>query len=193
MSIWTKLRDKFVRPVLGLAADRIVPGLGSVITTKRSGRKLAPYLPSAPMTRPVTLPAGRATGARGMVRTSTGGWSDIGGEWRPDSQVPTLPTAGGRLILGGSSVVGGAAAALMRQAQVYCRRYPLWCAQISGGVTGVAAMIGMGQLPRIKTSRRRRGISATDLKHFRRVAGFLSKWGPVASKLPCKPRKGRSC
>jgi len=73
---------------------------------------------------------------------------------------------------------------VMASAMTYCRRHPAWCATI--GLTGVAELVRGGSLPPVKR-RRRKGISASDLSKFRRVAGFLYKWGPMCS-TGAKPR-----
>lgn len=75
--------------------------------------------------------------------------------------------------------------AIYASAMSYCRRHPAWCSAI--GITGVVELITSGSLPPMKR-RRRKGISASDLSKFRRVAGFLYKWGPMCQSTP-KPRR----
>lgn len=167
MSLWTKLRDKVVRPVLGAVANAYIPGSGALITTRKDNWT------------PATLPP--------SVRVRPG----VGAVGQNNNFLPGLAGVA-PVLIGGAAVVGRGAAALFRSANVYCRRHPAWCAA-AGGLPAIAQMVGNGQLPPIKRARRK-GISAGDLRQFRRVAGFLSKWGPVASKLPCRPRKSsRSC
>jgi hypothetical protein len=88
------------------------------------------------------------------------------------------------VVAGGSMALRGA----MRAASVYCRRYPMWCSSLAGGLGSVAQMVLNGQLPPVKR-RRRKGISAGDLQRFRRVATFLHRWGPMAGSAA--PRRTR--
>jgi len=114
-------------------------------------------------------------------------------------QFPSLPGAGytgaGMLspgsIAAGGRVVMGAVRAVPKAAANLCRKYPQWCATI-GGTAAVEAMIHAGQLPMPKR-RRTKGISGHELKAFRRVARFTSKYcAPVhrAMKAPAMRRKG---
>lgn len=109
----------------------------------------------------------------------------------------TLPTVG-RALPGVGAVAGGArlagvargATALARGAATWCRKNPAWCASI-GGTAAVEALIRNGQLPMPKR-RRAKGISASELKAFRRVASVIRRHAPTARKVPCKPR-GKTC
>ncbi len=93
---------------------------------------------------------------------------------------------------GAGMVVGAGlrgARAIYNSAATYCRRHPQWCLA-SGGIGAVAGMIQSGQLPPVKR-RRRRGISASDLSKFRRVASFLYRWGPMCAGGARKPRRAK--
>lgn len=102
-------------------------------------------------------------------------------------------TAGTALRVGGGMVVAGAKR-VYSAAAGYCRRHPQWCSTI-GGIAAVEAMIGRGELP-VPKRRRGKGISATELKNFRRVAKFTSQYcAPVRRAMTTKAvrRGGRSC
>lgn len=177
--------DRAIRPVYKGAAQAAISTYGGPVfgqlggavlrgrsRSKRGGRNMGPGSGGAPRARP----------GQGLV-FDPGGWDR-----------PSVGTGGRPLVpavVGGAVVVGRTAQGLFRAANVYCRKHPAWCAA-AGGVPAVAQMVGDGRLP-APPKRKRKGISATDLQKFRRVASFLSKWGPVASKLPCKPRTGRKC
>lgn len=91
----------------------------------------------------------------------------------------------GRVAIGGAKRVYNAAAG-------YCRKHPQWCSTI-GGIAAVEAMIGRGELP-IPKRRRGRGISATELKHFRRVAKFTSRYcAPTKRAMKAPVMRGKSC
>lgn len=98
--------------------------------------------------------------------------------------VRSLPALGGAAV--GAAVRGGGA--LMRGATTWCRRNPAWCAQV-GGTAAVAAMIGDGRLPMPK-KRRGRGLSARDLRSFRRVNNLLA--AVCKTPVPRGPRR-KSC
>lgn len=101
------------------------------------------------------------------------------------------PQAVGR---GAAAVVKGARA-VPRAAVALCRKYPTWCSTI-GGTVAVEALFNSGQLP-LPKRRRGRGITAHELKAFKRVARFTHKYcAPVhhAMKSPAmRRRKGMSC
>jgi len=90
---------------------------------------------------------------------------------------------GGRLALSARRIAASAAA--------LCRRNPQWCATI-GGLAAVEAMVRSGQLPPVKR-RRQRGITATELRNFKRVAKFTSKYCAPVRRAMSAPvmRKGR--
>lgn len=102
--------------------------------------------------------------------------------------IPALAGAGGALVRGG---VAGARR-VYQSAASYCRKHPGWC-QTIGGIAAVEAMVQNGQLPAIK-SRRGRGITATELKNFKRVARFTSKYcAPVRKAMSSRALRGKSC
>lgn len=97
----------------------------------------------------------------------------------------TIAGAGRAVVAGGRAVARGAVS--------LCRKYPQWCSTI-GGTVAVEALMHSGQIP-VPRRRRGRGISAHELKAFKRVARFTSKYcAPVhrAMKAPAV-RKGASC
>jgi hypothetical protein len=107
----------------------------------------------------------------------------------PRAGTSLAPTIGRGLgIAAGAGLAG--ARRIASSAVTYCRRHPTWCATI-GGTAAVEGLIRGGQLPPIKR-RRRKGISASDLSKFRRVAGFLHKWGPMCQGAR-RPRRSKTC
>lgn len=103
--------------------------------------------------------------------------------------MPALGAAGGaavRIGVAGAKRVYSSAAS-------YCRKHPGWC-QTIGGIAAVEALIQSGQLPPVK-SRRGRGITATEFKHFKRVARITSKYcAPVRKAMSSRAlRGGKSC
>lgn len=102
-----------------------------------------------------------------------------------------LPAVG---RVGGTVLRAGAAGArrVYQSAASYCRKHPGWC-QTIGGIAAVEAMIQNGQLPAMK-SRRGKGITATELKNFKRVARFTSKYcAPVRKAMSSRALRGKSC
>lgn len=96
--------------------------------------------------------------------------------------------------VGGTAVRAGVAGAkrVYSSAAAYCRKHPGWC-QTIGGIAAVEALVGNGQLPVIK-ARRGRGITATELKNFKRVARFTSKYcAPVRKAMSSRALRGKSC
>ena len=152
----------------------------------------------------INSPIGRAAG-QVALSTVTGG---IAPPIQPRTFLPTagmsglpavlgrtLPTVGRALPGVGAAVGAGATVArgvgaVARGAATWCRKNPSWCAQI-GGLAAVEALIRNGQLP-LPKRRRARGISASELKAFRRVASIVRQHAPTARKVPCKPR-GKTC
>lgn len=80
--------------------------------------------------------------------------------------VPSLGAMGA-----GAVVVARSAASIGRGAVTWCRRNPAWCANI-GGTAAVAALIESGQLP-MPRRRRGRGLSARDLRGFRKTTRLI--------------------
>lgn len=132
-------------------------------------------------------------GITNSIRPPGGG---IGGGQR----MPALPgriatggmMGGGRALVGG--VIGGVVRggrAIWRSAATYCRKHPQWCSTI-GGIAAVEAMIGRGELPTIKKSRGR-GITARELRSFKKVARFTSKYCAPVKKAMKSPalRRGK--
>jgi hypothetical protein len=122
--------------------------------------------------------------------------------WGAFQQVSTMPAmavlprlgpglvAGGSALAGASRAVGYAAGRIYAAASSYCRRNPQWCATV-GGMAAVEAMIRSGQLPAPKR-RRGRGITATELRNFKRVARFTSKYcAPVRRAMSAPAVRGR--
>jgi len=109
------------------------------------------------------------------------------------SQLAQIKGGADVLRLGGNVAVMGSMGlrTAMRAAATYCKRQPMWCSSLPGGLGSVAQMVMNGQLPAIKR-RRRRGISATDLAKFRRVATFLHKWGGMVGGAARAPRRTRA-
>lgn len=113
------------------------------------------------------------------------------------SMFPTVGSLGRTMpALAGGAVRAGVAGAkrVYSAAAGYCRKHPQWCSTI-GGIAAVEAMIGRGELP-IPKRRRGKGISATELKNFRRVARFTSQYcAPVRRAMTSKAvrRGARSC
>jgi hypothetical protein len=94
-------------------------------------------------------------------------------------------------LVGAARTVGYAAGRIYAAASSYCRRNPQWCATV-GGMAAVEAMVRSGQLPAPKR-RRGRGITATELRNFKRVAKFTSKYCAPVRRAMSAPvmRKGR--
>lgn len=113
------------------------------------------------------------------------------------SMLPALPAITRALpAVGGAAVRVGVAGAkrVYSAAASYCRKHPSWCSTV-GGIAAVEAMIGRGELP-LPKRRRGRGITATELRNFKRVAKFTSKYcAPVrkAMKAPAMRRGCKTC
>lgn|SRR5574341_21437 len=180
MSRLSKLLRK-VAPVASLAAP-FLPGVGGLIAKGIGIAGSFGQVPAAPAPLfqeavmpsigPVALPP-----IGGAVTRMVGGAGAM------------LGFGAGGLVRAG---VGGAKA-ITRSAIGYCRRHPQWCSTI-GGIAAVEGLISQGQLPPIKR-RRGRGISATELRHFKRVVRFTSKYcAPVhrAMRAPAM-RRHKTC
>lgn len=94
----------------------------------------------------------------------------------------------------GAAVLVKGARAIPRAAVNLCRKYPQWCSTI-GGTVAVEALFHSGQLP-VPKHRRGRGITAHELRAFKRVARFTSKYcAPVhkAMRSPAVRHRRASC
>lgn len=169
---WKSIR-KVVAPVIG----GVVGGpLGSAIGGALAGSSRPPAA-ATPTYAPPAMPGGSAI-------TFTG--ASMSG-FQPAMAVIPRAAAGLPALGRGLGFAAGAGLAgarnVARSAMAYCRRHPQWCSTI-GGLAAVEALVSSGQLPAIKR-RRRKGISASDLSKFRRVASILHKWSPmVTGKKP---------
>lgn len=175
------LLSKIVKSVAPAAATfgKLIPGIGTAVSlagtaaTAYYAAKAGSAVPAAPA--PMALPAFPGVGG-----FSTAG---LGSSFLP---------AVGRVA--GTAIRVGAAGArrVASSAAAYCRKHPGWC-QTIGGIAAVEAMIQNGQLPAMK-SRRGRGITATELKNFKRVARFTSKYcAPVRKAMSSRALRGKSC
>lgn len=99
---------------------------------------------------------------------------------------PAAVAGAGRAVMVGARGVAKKAADM-------CRKYPQWCATI-GGTAAVEALMHSGQLPMPKR-RRGKGISAHELRAFKRVARFTSRYCAPVHKAMRAPavRGGKSC
>lgn len=180
-NIWKKARG-----AIGTAITAFSPVAGGILGAAGVfGSPVKTAGSSIPAGRPMsTVPMARPGGTPIMAGPLLSMGTAVGGSLARGA----LPAVIGR---GAGLVVGrgiGMATTAARSAMTYCRRHPAWCASI-GGLAAVESMIGSGQLPPIKR-RRRKGISASDLSKFRRVASFLYKWGPMCQGAR-KPRRGK--
>lgn len=158
---------KAVAPILGGPIGTLLT-VGSTAYSAYQGIKSVGAAPSMP-----SLPG---IGTMGMTSLGAAGRS-----------LPALAGGAVRYGVAGAKRVYSAAAG-------YCRKHPQWCSTI-GGIAAVEALINSGQLP-IPKRRRGKGISATELKNFRRVARFTSQYcAPVRRAMSSKAvrRGGRSC
>ena len=113
-----------------------------------------------------------------------------GGTARPGLPALTASAAGlGLAAVGGAVVRTGirGARSITNSAISYCRKHPAWCSTI-GGIAAVEGLVGSGQLPIVKR-RRARGISASELRSFRRVARFFRGYCPTVRRYG----KSKSC
>lgn len=72
-----------------------------------------------------------------------------------------------------------------RAARYYCRKNPGWCAGL-GGVSAVESLVSSGQLPPPQI-RRSKGITASELRAFKRVSKFTSKYCPSVRRSMTAP------
>jgi len=114
-----------------------------------------------------------------------GGFTNVG--------LPALAGMGARLapaVMGGAVRAASGARRIAAGAASLCRRNPQWCATI-GGLAAVETLMRSGQIP-VPKRRRGRGITATELRNFRRVARFTSKWcAPVRRAMQAPAVKGK--
>lgn len=155
---------------------------------------LASFIPG-----PIGMAAGAISAARGAMQAarpspvaSMAAFPSVGTMIGGGARViPGLGSVGRGVARVGGAVVGSARN-LYRSAASYCRKHPSWC-QTVGGIAAVEAMISRGELPPVKR-RRGRGISATELKNFKRVAKFTGKYcAPVRKALKAPALRGKSC
>lgn len=172
----------------------LVSGVKKVISSP-AVRAVAPILGG---------PVGLAISTAGTAYSAYQAAKSMGGVSLPSLPGIGAPIASAGLSLGALPAIGRAAGGAVRvgiagakkiasSAASYCRKHPGWC-QTIGGIAAVEAMIQQGQLPTIK-SRRGRGITATELKNFKRVARFTSKYcAPVRRAMSSRAvRGGKSC
>lgn len=154
---------------VGKAALAMVPGVGPILAGAATAYSIYEGLKS-----PSTPSAGPGSSLSPMPSLSMGLVS------------PGAVASAGRVVMTGARAAAKGAVNL-------CRKYPQWCSTI-GGTAAVEALIHSGQIPAPK-HRRGRGITAHELKAFKRVARFTSRYcAPVhrAMKAPAV-RKGASC
>lgn len=173
-------------------------------------KKVAPV--AATVGKFIPGPIGTAAAAVGTVASAYYGAKAVG---NVGSAAPVIPGAGQQLttagmfpslggvgtalgrslpaLAGGAVRVGVAGARRVYSAAAgYCRKHPQWC-QTIGGIAAVEAMIGRGELP-IPKRRRGKGITATELKNFKRVAKFTSKYcAPVRRAMSAPAVRRASC
>lgn len=157
---------------IGKAALGMIPGVGPVLATAATAYGVYQSLKPQPQ---VGAPVGGLSVMPSMPSVSSMGMLS-----------PGTVAGAGRVVMAGARSVARGAASL-------CRKYPQWCSTI-GGTAAVEALMHSGQLPPPKR-RRGRGITAHELKAFKRVARFTSKYcAPVhrAMRAPAV-RKGASC
>jgi len=175
---------KGVRSIAGPALGGLLGGpAGAVVGNMLAGSSSKPPSMMSTGAMPVSY-----TGNGNLVRV--GGGSGSFGTLRPMPGAGTGQALQG-LMTGGARAAGYAAGRIAASAMNYCRRNPQWCATV-GGAVAVEAMIRAGQLPAMKR-RRGRGITSVELRNFKRVAKFTSKYcAPVrrAMKAPVM-RKAR--
>jgi hypothetical protein len=165
----TLLKSPLAKPALAM-----VPGVGTALALGATAYQAYSSIKS-PMAGAVMPGVGSS-----LSLPQLGSYSLMG------SLSPGVIAGGGRAL-----VAGGRAAA--RGAVNLCRKYPQWCAGI-GGTVAIEAMMNSGQIP-IPKRRRGRGITAGELKSFKRVARFTSRYcAPVHRAMKSSAvRGGKSC
>lgn len=179
MSIFSSIVKK-IAPVAA-TVGKFIPGIGTAVsmagtaaTAYYAAKSAVPAAPAPAFSNQMVPMPG--IGTMGMFPSSLGR--------------ALTPLAG----VGGAAVRVGVAGAkrVYQSAAAYCRKHPGWC-QTIGGIAAVEAMIQNGQLPAMK-SRRGRGITATELKNFKRVARFTSKYcAPVRRAMSAPAVRRKSC
>lgn len=178
------LLSKLVQKVAPIAATfgKLVPGVGTAVSlagtaaTAYYAARNQPSAPPSPTAMPGTGYISPPSSFMNMQRAGMTGFTSL---------VPAAARAGGAMVVRGAK-------AAYRSAASYCRKHPGWC-QTIGGIAAVEAMVSSGQLPVIK-SRRGRGITATELKNFKRVARFTSKYcAPVRKAMKAPAMRRKSC
>lgn len=179
MSIFSSI-VKNIAPVAA-TLGKFIPGIGTAVSL--AGTAATAYY-AAKQSAPPVAPGGGFQAQMVAPGMSLGSLGSLG-----RVSLPALSS-----FAGGAVRVGVAGARRVYSAAAgYCRKHPQWCSTI-GGIAAVEAMIGRGELP-IPKRRRGKGISATELKNFKRVAKFTSKYcAPVhrAMRAPAV-RGGKSC
>jgi hypothetical protein len=158
---------------------------------------------AAPILSVVAPPLGVAAGAIGMLGSRSQGASSAspmalsgalsplpGAGFSAASMVPAMGALPGAAraagtLATGAYAVGRAAGRIYGSAARYCRTNPGWCQSI-GGIAAVEGLIRSGQLP-VHKGRRGRGITARELRSFRKVHGVLGKF--CAPRMRIKRRK----
>jgi hypothetical protein len=147
----------------------LLGGIGGLLGGSQTGTA-APFPQVNVSPLPFTgAPPPLATGLVPMNPPSFPGIGVIGGG------MATLPRLGGVAMAGARG-----AGRLARAAATWMRRNPAWATTI--GIAGIQQMLQSGQLP-MPARRRARGITGTELKNFRRVTRFLTKYTPAVRKF----------
>lgn len=147
------------------AVMKVIPGLGTAATAmsiyqgvKGIGAAAVKTVAEHPIIASGAV-LGGAAAAGGIVAATRGG-----GGLTP---LPGGALAGGAMIPGGHGM-----RTIISSANSYARKYPQWAMSV-GGTAGIAQMIASGQLPAMRR-RRGKGITARDLRSFKRVARLVS-------------------
>lgn len=169
-----------------------IANLGRAVLSNPIATKVAAVIPG--IGTGIAL-AGTAYQAYSALKTPSAGAASPGagsvislpqmGSFQNAGMMGLSPQAVGR---GAAAIVKGARG-IPRAAIALCRKYPQWCSTI-GGTVAVEALLGNGSVPMPKR-RRSKGISGHELKAFKRVVRFTSKYcAPVhhAMKAPALRR-----
>lgn len=186
MSIFNKigsLAKKVISSPIVRAASPILGGPIGVALTTASTAYGAYQALKTPAAGAVLPGAGSVTAFPSMPSLSAGMMSSL-----------SLGGLGAGAVMGAGRAVIAGGRSVARSAANLCRKYPQWCTTI-GGTAAIEALMHSGQLP-VQKRRRGRGITATELRNFKRVARFTSKYcAPVrkAMKAPAMRRGSRTC
>jgi hypothetical protein len=184
--IWKGVRGVAAPLIGGAIGGPVGAAIGTALGgSSRVPSAIAPQVSAVPPASPVNW--GALTPAAFPLPSSGGGPAMAGG-----MILKSLPGIGTAAAGAGMAYrVGKSAGRLFAAASSYCRRNPQWCASV-GGMAAVEAMVRSGQLPAPKR-RRGRGITATELRNFKRVAKFTSKYCAPVRRAMSAPvmRKGR--